>query len=175
MPLTKYWLNRNISHLWEINTGPLTPIAQTEMVYLAADVDALLRQREEALEVAEIALLRNGYRKECSIAACNCGAQWGHGGHANERLREIDDALPYENGKTIIKRVEEVVTQLAASTARCAELEDWIRFLRDDDNDSGLYATNGESCVDFYRNCDLALEGKPVPILTTTPTERPPA
>ena len=35
-------------------------------------------------------LLRHGYRR-CDIPACNCNS-W-HGGHANERLKEIGDYL----------------------------------------------------------------------------------
>ena len=40
--LTKYWVNRDLSHLWRMHEGPLTPIDRTETVYLAAEVDALL-------------------------------------------------------------------------------------------------------------------------------------
>jgi hypothetical protein len=65
------------------------------------DINDLERQ----LATAEGALRSKGYRKSCDIPACNCGDQWNHGGHAEERLREIGDALPYENGKTILGRV----------------------------------------------------------------------
>lgn len=61
------------------------------------------------LDTAERALIRAGYRKSCDISVCNCGSQWGHGGHADQRLREISDALPYENGKTILARINTLV------------------------------------------------------------------
>ena len=93
------------------------------------DLRDRLRQREEELDLAERSLRNNGYRKTCDIAACNCGDQWHHGGHANERLREIDDALPYMNGKTILQRVEGVVEQLAASKARCKQVEEALKAL----------------------------------------------
>lgn len=60
---------------------------------------------KDTLEIAERALRYQGYRKSCDIAACNCGDQWQHGGHANERLREISDALPYADGMTVLQRV----------------------------------------------------------------------
>lgn len=68
---------------------------------------------EKRLAVAERALLGKGYRKSCDIPACNCGDQWNHGGHANERLREISDAMPYENGKTVLQQVESLTAKLA--------------------------------------------------------------
>lgn len=48
-PLTKYWLNRDTSHLWEMNRGPLTPIDKTETVYLTADVGQEIAVRERAV------------------------------------------------------------------------------------------------------------------------------
>lgn len=47
--------------------------------------------------------------------------------------------------------------------ARLTKLEEWIKFLKRDDNDEGKWESAGERCVDFYRNCDMALEGKPAP------------
>jgi len=67
-----------------------------------AAIASLVAERD----AAEDALRRHGYRKSCDIPACNCGDQWNHGGHAAERLREISDALPYENGKTLLQRVQ---------------------------------------------------------------------
>lgn len=50
-----------------------------------------------------------GYRR-CDIPACNCGSF--HGGHANERLREIDEALGLRTqGKTILQAVQELVEE----------------------------------------------------------------
>ena len=60
---------------------------------------------------AEGALIRAGFRKDCDIAACNCGPQWGHGGHASQRLREIADALPYQNGGVLLERIESLVRE----------------------------------------------------------------
>jgi len=67
---------------------------------------------------AERALRAKGYRRDCDMAACNCGPQWTHGGHASERLREISEVLPYENGKTILERVEQVVKERDALKAQ---------------------------------------------------------
>lgn len=70
--------------------------------------------------VAEDALYRKGYRKSCDIPACNCGDQWTHGGHADARLQEIDEALyPRTNGKTILTAVNELV----ADSELLAEVE----------------------------------------------------
>jgi hypothetical protein len=67
-------------------------------------VQAQLATLTEERDIAERALQSKGYRKECDIPACNCGPQWSHGGRAEERLREISDALPYQNGVTLLGR-----------------------------------------------------------------------
>jgi hypothetical protein len=72
---------------------------------------AQLRQVEGERDRAEGALIRAGFRKDCDIAACNCGPQWGHGGHASQRLREIADALPYQNGGVLLERIESLVRE----------------------------------------------------------------
>lgn len=73
--------------------------------------------RRSRLALAESALLRAGYRRSCDIPACNCGDQWVHGGHANERLRELAellDAFEFESrGGTILQRVERLLERLA--------------------------------------------------------------
>lgn len=59
-------------------------------------------------------LERKGYRERCDIPACNCGNQWTHGGHADERLREISDALRNNldlNGKTLLRGVSELLAE----------------------------------------------------------------
>ena len=76
------------------------------------------------LKEAEDALLRKGYIKECSIPACNCGPQWNHGGHAEQRLREISDALPYVNGKTLLESVQDLVESKKFSDACSMEDKD---------------------------------------------------
>lgn len=68
---------------------------------------AVIDKLQEDLETAERALRSNGYRKDCDIPACNCGPRWNHGGYADQRLREISDALHYANGATILQRVEQ--------------------------------------------------------------------
>ena len=82
-------------------------------------------------DIAERALTRGGYRKTCDIAACNCGSQWEHGGHASERLREIADALPYQNGGTLLGCVEGLVTDLTTLRGLVEALDkaliDWMR------------------------------------------------
>lgn len=73
---------------------------------------AVIAKLQEDLEIAERALRSKGYRKECDIPACNCGPQWNHGGHADQRLREISDALPYVNGATILQRVKQQAKEI---------------------------------------------------------------
>lgn len=92
----------------------------TTLTDLGTERDALaqrLAEMEWAKNNAESALYRHGYKQSCDIPACNCGDQWNHGGHAAERLREISDALPFENGKTILQRVQ----QLQSENARLRE------------------------------------------------------
>jgi hypothetical protein len=64
-------------------------------------------------------LEREGYRR-CDVAACNCGS-W-HGGHAMQRLTEIEDALTDAgiemNGKTILQGVRELAASASSSTAQ---------------------------------------------------------
>lgn len=90
------------------------PIYRQTVKLLAKEHPGATLQRD--LKTAERALRSEGYRKSCDIAACNCGDQWHHGGYANERLREISEALaePWENGKTILQRVEALQRDLAA-------------------------------------------------------------
>lgn len=52
-----------------------------------------LEQEKERADIAEAALLRHGYRKSCDIAACNCGDQWSHGGHAERLCGELKDMI----------------------------------------------------------------------------------
>lgn len=82
------------------------------MVLDLARLIASHREVENSLDSAEDSLRRKGYRKSCDILACNCGDQWNHGGLADERLREIRDALPYVTGKTILARVEDIVAEV---------------------------------------------------------------
>lgn len=90
---------------------------------------AELEQCQDELRIAERALRGKGYRKSCDIPACNCGDQWNHGGNADTRLREISDALPYVNGKTILARVQDVVEALAQATQREARLREALTEL----------------------------------------------
>lgn len=82
-----------------------------------------LRKRADFME-------RRGYRR-CDIAACNCGS-W-HGGHAEDRLREIYEALGGCNGTLPIQEIEK-------KDARLAELEAENERLRAaaEDLDEGL-------------------------------------
>lgn len=83
---------------------------------LADQAPALLERlatAERDCREAEDALRRKGYRKSCDIPICNCGDTWQHGGHANERLRELGDALrEHTNGKTLLQVVQELVERL---------------------------------------------------------------
>ncbi len=57
--LRRYWLNRDISHLWEMNKGPLTPVDRTEEVYLAADIEQVLKDQYRVLKETYIDLRGN--------------------------------------------------------------------------------------------------------------------
>ena len=101
-------------------------------VYQQRDgLQAQLRQGEGERDRAEGALIRAGFRKDCDIAACNCGPQWGHGGHASQRLREIADALPYQNGGVLLERIESLVREHTTlrqlvEEAASAPGKDWL-------------------------------------------------
>ena len=98
-------------------------------------------QLEGELTKAESALLRAGFKKSCDIAACNCGDQWGHGGHASQRLREIADALPYQNGGTLLGRVESLVADHArvlGLLAQVTEIADMMLKGTECEHDVGL-------------------------------------
>jgi hypothetical protein len=77
-----------------------------------------IEELESALDRALTCLALHGYQR-CDIPACNCGS-W-HGGHAQQRLSEIGDALADAgidlNGKTIIAGVRELATVLTVTTA----------------------------------------------------------
>lgn len=51
-------------------------------------------------------------------------------------------------------------------------LRAWLVFLQREDCDEGTWASEDEVCVDFYRNIDMALKGKPAPI-RCKPTKQP--
>jgi hypothetical protein len=77
-------------------------------------IDELRAENERALRFISM----EGYRR-CDIPACNC-PYW-HGGNASQRLRELDDALPYENGSTILKRTQKLVAENESLRAALAE------------------------------------------------------
>lgn len=83
---------------------------------LEDDRDEARRQRDKALDFIQ----RQGYRR-CDIIVCNCNS-W-HGGHAMARLQEIQDALPYANGPTILARVQTLRTENAALRDALTTLE----------------------------------------------------
>lgn len=89
---------------------------------------ARLVQVEGNLSVAEDALLRHGYRKSCSIAACNCGDQWSHGGSARERLTEIGEAFDSagidRNGKTLLQATNETIARAEKAEQENARLRE---------------------------------------------------
>ena len=102
--------------------------ATVERKALLAEVDALRAE----LEVAESALLRKGYRKTCDIAACNCGSQWNHGGHAEQRLSEIGEALRGAgfNGGTLLGNIETVCAERDALKAEVDALRAEVARLK---------------------------------------------
>jgi hypothetical protein len=70
------------------------------------------RDAAERLAAAEHRLTSAGYRRSCDIPACNCGDSWTHGGHANERLREISEALGERTqGRTILAAVQDLIAR----------------------------------------------------------------
>lgn len=90
--------------------------------------EASLKQAESERENAVDALHRKGYRKTCDIPACNCGDQWSHGGHADQRLMEIRYLLESEleveewNGISIKDAIKNVIESRARLTERVKEL-----------------------------------------------------
>lgn len=94
-----------------------------EQVALRAQLAAAL----EAQQKAERFIESHGYRR-CDIPACNCHS-W-HGGHAMERLHEIADALPYENGRTILARVQSIVQDLDSARAEVQRLSGQVEEMR---------------------------------------------
>jgi hypothetical protein len=99
----------------------LTPQWMKGAEFLSGDPESMPKQIRELKsqlaamtqerDVAVYALQSKGYRKSCDIRACNCGDQWNHGGHAEERLRELRDALPYVNGKTLLTIATDLVEE----------------------------------------------------------------
>jgi len=79
--------------------------------------DALYSASRRICELEEVEAERDrrawfmesrGYRR-CDIPVCNCNS-W-HGGHAQERLQEISDALPFANGPTTLQSVVALVAE----------------------------------------------------------------
>lgn len=73
-----------------------------------------LTQSQSRIAELESILERKGYRKSCDIPACNCGDTWNHGGHAEDRLREIADEV-WENGVTTLDSIKRLKSQLDAA------------------------------------------------------------
>lgn len=87
------------------------------------DLDAYLSSHAEDGTSRALAFIESrGYRR-CDVPACNCGS-W-HGGHAENRLGELHDALEQAgidmNGRTLLK----VVTELAKAHAEDGEGRGW--------------------------------------------------
>jgi polyhydroxyalkanoate synthesis regulator phasin len=80
--------------------------AESQNKQWAARCEEVTELRAEVERLKGI-LQRKGYREACSIPACNCGEHsWNHGEHADERLREIRDALDDDcQGKTLLGAV----------------------------------------------------------------------
>ncbi len=78
---------------------------------------AQLKQERNGLRLI---LQRKGYQENCDIAACNCGNQWNHGGHASNRLHEIAD-LVRTNGETLLGSIERIIAERDAALALVEE------------------------------------------------------
>ncbi len=94
---------------------------------LLADERATLltqvRRAEAERDEAERALRSKGYRKSCDIPVCNCGDQWAHGGHAERRLHEFEDArLEAEAERDALQA--QLAAAVAEGTALRQALED---------------------------------------------------
>lgn len=119
------WSNGRICRPCEAKLEPTTNLQQTIKVLgdEPSELDRLrtrVAELEERSRIAESALEKHGYRRECNIPACNCPPHWNHGGHAAERLHEIADEV-WENGKTALQSVKDLRTR--AETAETAEKE----------------------------------------------------
>ncbi len=77
--LRRYWLNRDISHLWEMNRGPLTPVDRTEEVYLAADIEQVLKDAKRFMvHLSGCGFVLIGYGDDASgevVPECTCGLE----------------------------------------------------------------------------------------------------
>jgi hypothetical protein len=87
------------------------------MIDKTQEDEATVERLERELAEARSFIDRAGYRR-CDSAACNCGS-W-HGGHASQRLQEIADVLPWQNGSTVLDRVVETVADAEALRALAA-------------------------------------------------------
>lgn len=76
---------------------------------------------QQRLDEMDSFLTRRGYRR-CDIPACNCGL-W-HGGHAEDRLHEIYEALGGCNGTTPVPEIE----RLLADSERAERYRKAIEF-----------------------------------------------
>lgn len=122
-----------------------------------------------ARENAERALLRKGYRKSCDIPACNCGDQWTHGGHAEQRLYEIREALIHNdairNGETILADVVHLAVRAEKAERELAQAREdaeryrWLRSQPISDDgfaivDLTLRERNEDGWTDAYYSYD---------------------
>ena len=127
--------------------------------------DAIQRDREAlAARLAEVEkfLERQGYRR-CDIPACNC--PFWHGGHANERLREVSDLLAdagVRGGTTVYggvlmlrERAQEAEAKLAACEREKAQAEARVRSLvaKWRDEADGVQAMGYSQQADRMRDC----------------------
>jgi hypothetical protein len=76
-------------------------VARVLRAAASAIPDERLPDVRDALDFLE----REGYRR-CDIPVCNCG-RW-HGGHWQQRLREIEEVVEPENGETLLAAVKRV-------------------------------------------------------------------
>jgi hypothetical protein len=89
---------------WEIAMDKVIIEQQDERI---AELYERLKASEVEVELLKDVLRIKGYRESCSIPGCNCGEHgWIHGGYADDRLREIRDALDEDcQDKTLLEAV----------------------------------------------------------------------
>lgn len=126
------WSNGRICEECYIIHNPIIEEVRESLIAIRIQRNELRSQltaANERAEKAERILARKGYRKSCDIAACNCGDNWSHGGHAEERLHEIADEV-WENGKTALQSVKDLKAMLESAETSLAAAQKEIEGLR---------------------------------------------
>ena len=95
-------------------------VQESALANLRNDLRECATIRDAEIAAAQEFIADRGYRR-CDIPACNC-TRW-HGGHMEERFREIAEAV-YVNGQTTLQSVLALQAEIAAKDAAIREYFD---------------------------------------------------